>query len=238
MVSSYINERLWLASNMGKRIWVCFFMLALQSSIMSYATVTAFAEFSAAPAYTTAAILANIIGGVIRLPIAKTLNLWGRAEGYCLAFFFYLLGMIILASCNGVNSYAAGYVLYWIGYDTLYVILDIFIADTSGLRNRAFTFAFASTPFICTAFTGSLAAESFLSMTTWRWAIGTFCIVQPFVFAPLALVFKLYEKKAEKMGLYTRNPSGRTALQSLVYYFHEFDSTFSPCPSTPKPPNH
>ncbi|OQO06515.1 hypothetical protein B0A48_08298 [Cryoendolithus antarcticus] len=204
-------------------IWVCFFMLAFQSAIMGQATFAAFSTFATAPAYTTAAILSSIIGGVLRLPIARIITLWGRAEGFVIFFMVYLLGMILLASASGVNGYAAGYVLYWIGYDAIYLIMDIFIADTTGLRNRAFTFAFASAPFICTAFTGPLGAQSFLSMTTWRWAIGAFCIIQPVVFLPLAIVFKFYQRKAEKMGIYTPNVSGRSAMQSFVYYFHEFD---------------
>jgi hypothetical protein len=198
-------------------------MLAFQSAVQGQATIAAFSAFATAPAYTTAAILASIIGGVLRLPIAKILNLWGRAEGFIVFFFIYLLGMIILASASGVNGYAAGYVLYWIGYDALYLIMDIFIADTTGLRNRAFTFAFASAPFICTAFTGPLAAQSFLKDSTWHWAIGAFCIIQPVVFLPLAVVFKFYQRKAEKMGVFTRHVSGRTTMQSLVHYFHEFD---------------
>ncbi|KAF2773163.1 MFS transporter [Teratosphaeria nubilosa] len=204
-------------------IWLCFFMLAFQSSVLTYATQTAYASFSAAPAYTTASILANIIGGVLKLPIAKVLNIWGRTEGFLFFFVIYEVGMIILASISGASGYAAGYTLYWIGYDALYLIMDIYIADTTGLRNRAWSWAFVSTPFICTAFTGPLAADSFLAHTTWRWAIGTFCIVQPFVFLPLAIVFKFYQRKAQSMGLFTPTASGRTKLQSLVHYFHEFD---------------
>jgi hypothetical protein len=203
-------------------------MLAFQSAIGNNALYKAYSTFQSAPAVSTANILATIIGGVLKLPIAKTLNLWGRAEGFLLFVGVYLLGLIVLASCNGPNGYAAGYVLYWIGYDAIYLILDVFMADTSGLRNRAFAFGFASTPFICTAFTGPLAAQSILSRTTWRWAYGIFAIVMPFVFVPLAIVFKFYQRKAEKMGLYKREPSGRTTLQSIVHYLHEFDG-MQPC---------
>ncbi|OAA40285.1 Major facilitator superfamily domain, general substrate transporter [Metarhizium rileyi] len=204
-------------------IWLCFFMLALQQAILFNVTATAYADFSTAPAIATASILSNIIGGVLKLPIAKTLNIWGRAEGYLVFFGVYVLGIIILASSSGPDSYAAGYVFYWIGYDAIYLILDIFVADTSGLRNRAFAFAFVSTPFICTAFTGPLAAQAFLRNSTWRWAIGCFAIIQPFVFVPLAIVFKFYQKKAERLGIYKNQSSGRTALQSVVHYLHEFD---------------
>ncbi|CAJ2508333.1 Uu.00g133590.m01.CDS01 [Anthostomella pinea] len=205
-------------------IWLCFFMLAFQQSIQTTATVTAYASFSTAPAITTASILANIIGGVLKLPIAKTLNLWGRAEGFVVLFGVYLLGIIILAACNGPSSYAAGYVLYWIGYDQIYLIMDIFVADISGLRNRALAFAFVGTPFICTAFTGPLAAQSFLATSGWRWAIGAFAIVQPVVFLPLAVVFKWHTHKAKKMGVFQQEAaSGRTTVQSIIHYIHEFD---------------
>lgn len=206
-----------------RRIWLCFFMLAFQQSIQTTATVAAYASFNTAPAITTASILANIIGGVLKLPIAKTLNLWGRAEGFLCMFGVYLLGIIVLAASNGPNSYAAGYVLYWIGYDQIYLIMDIFVADVSGLRNRAFAFAFVSTPFICTAFTGPLAAQSLLNNTTWRWALGAFAIVQPCVFIPLAVVFKYHQKKAEKKGVFKIDSNGRTKTQSLVHYIQEFD---------------
>jgi MFS family permease len=199
-------------------------MLAFHSSISGTVKPKAFSKFQAAPEVATAQILATIIGGVIKLPIAKTLNLWGRAEGYIFFVVVYTIGMIILACSDDTASYSAGYVLYWIGYDAIYLILDVFVADTSGLRNRAFAFAFAGTPFICTAFTGPRAAESFLRTSGWAWAYGAFCIIMPVVFAPLVVIFKLFERKAKKKGLYKKVPSGRTVPQSIVHYFHEFDS--------------
>ncbi|KAJ9624036.1 Siderochrome iron transporter 2 [Taxawa tesnikishii (nom. ined.)] len=204
-------------------IWVCFFMLAFQSAIGSNVINNAYSGFINAPQIGTAYILANIIGGVLKLPIAKMLNIWGRTEGFLVFVGVYVLGIIVIASCTGPNGYAAGYVLYWIGYDAIYIILQIFVADTSGLKNRAWAFAFVSTPFIATAFLGPRAAQSFLDMTTWRWAYGAFAIIMPVVFLPIAVVFKYYQRKAEKMGLFTSKDSGRTMMQSIVHYIHEFD---------------
>lgn len=204
-------------------IWLCFFMLALQSGMTSLFNLRAYSDFIASPLLTTASVTATVVGGVIKLPIAKLLNLWGRAEAFMFFLMVYELGMIILAASTGPSSYAAGYVLYWIGYDAIYLIMDIFVADTSGLRNRAFAFAFVGTPFICTAFTASLAAQSYLDHSTWRWGYGSFCIIIFFVFSPLAVVFWFFTNKAKKMGLYKREPSGRTTVQSVVHYFKEFD---------------
>ncbi|KAJ5121245.1 Major facilitator superfamily domain general substrate transporter [Penicillium bovifimosum] len=204
-------------------IWICTFMLAFHSNISGFLINYIQGGFRSAPQVSTAYILANIVGGVLKLPLGKTLNLWGRAEALVVSTSIYLLGMVVLAACNGPNGYAAGYVLYWIGYNCVYLILNIFVADTSGLRNRAFAFGFMQTPFICTAFTGGLAANSVYTMFGWRWGYGIFCIVVPFVFLPLAMVFKYYEKKAEKNGIFRRKPSGRTVQQSILHYIHEFD---------------
>lgn len=194
----------------------------MQSNLSLYA----YTEFQTAPALTTAYILAAIIGGILRVPIAKLINIWGRAEAFSIFVGFYVLGMILLAASNGPNTYAAGYTLYYIGYDAIYLILDIFIADTFGLRNRALAFAFASTPFIITAFTGPLAAGAIVKpgAAGWRWGIGLFCIVNFAAFMVLVVAFKFYQIKAEKTGYYHRKASGRTKLQSFVHYFHEFGS--------------
>ncbi|KAJ5096984.1 Siderochrome iron transporter 2 [Penicillium angulare] len=204
-------------------VWVCFFMLAFHSSIGSNLINYVFSDFSSAPQVSTSYILATIIGGVLKLPLAKTLQLWGRAEALLFSTTIYIIGMIILAASKGASSFAAGYVLYWIGYYCIYLILDIFVADTSGMRSRAFAFAFASTPFICTAFTGPLAATAIRKNSGWRWGYGMFCIIQPFVICPLAVVFKFYEKKAVRMGVWEHKSSGRTRIQSIVHYLHEFD---------------
>jgi len=206
-------------------------MLAFQSSIAFNVLYLAYSEFATAPAIATASILASIIGGVLKLPIAKTLNLWGRAEGCAVFLVVYVIGIIICAACTGPNGYAAGYVLFYVGYSALYLILDVFVADTSGLRNRAFAFAFVGTPFICTAFVGPLAAQAFIAAsptTGWRWAFGAFAIIMPVIFLPLIIVFKFYQKKAEKLGLYRRERSGRTTVQSIVHYIHEFDGKHGP----------
>lgn len=123
-------------------------MIAFASSIHLQAAQIGLGDKRSLPAISTANILGAIIGGVLKLPIAKTLNLWGRAESWFLFLGVYILGIIILTTFDGTAGYSAGYTLYWIGYDAIYLICDIFIADTSGMRNRAFGFAFINTPFV------------------------------------------------------------------------------------------
>ncbi|GMG40353.1 unnamed protein product [Ambrosiozyma monospora] len=203
-------------------IWICFFFLAFHSGVGGNVLYNAYSGF-AAPQIPTASMIASIVGGVLKLPIAKLVTIWGRAEGLMVFTTIYLIGMIVTASCTGPDGYAAGYCLYWIGYSGIYIILDVFIADTSGLRNRAFAFAYSTSVFIITAFTGSLCATAYLKGPGWRWAYYSFFIIQPFIFFPLAIAFKIFERKAYKQGILKKTKSGRTKIQSIVYYIKEFD---------------
>lgn len=195
----------------------------MQSSIGTNVMYYAYASFSSAPQISQAFIVSIIVGGVLQLPIAKALNPWGRAEGFLTFLAVFIIGLSVTASCNGPNGFAAGYTLYGIGYTAINFILSVFVADASGLRNRAFVYAFIGMPSICTAFVGPLAAQAFITHSTWRWAYGCFGIITLVIFVPLALVFKFYQDKAEKANLFVRVPSGRTTAQSFVHYFHEFD---------------
>ena len=91
-------------------------MLAFQQAVPGYVTVYAYSNFAQAPAINTAYILASIIGGVLRLPIAKSINTFCRAETFFFFVVIYMIGMIVLASSNGPSSYSAGYTIYYIGW--------------------------------------------------------------------------------------------------------------------------
>ena len=56
-------------------------------------TQFAYSEFSAAPLVPITNVLSSIIGGLTRLPIAKVLDIWGRAQGYPLMVFCCTIGM-------------------------------------------------------------------------------------------------------------------------------------------------
>jgi MFS family permease len=108
----------------------------------------------------------------------------------------------------------------------------VLAADVTNLRNRGLAFAFTSSPYMITAFAGPKAAEGFLLNVNWRWGFGSFAIILPFVTAPLFGILKLQERKAIKNGIFFREKSNRTVLQSIWYYVVQFDGKLiasSPC---------
>jgi hypothetical protein len=64
--------------------------------------------------------MSSIIGGLVQLPLAKVLDIWGRPQGYALMVFFLTMGLVMMASCKNVETYAAAQVFYWVGYVPLH----------------------------------------------------------------------------------------------------------------------
>ena len=63
----------------------------------------------------TTSIMSGIIGGLFKLPLAKVLDIWGRAEGLAAMTFVLTIGLVMMAACQNVQTYAAAQVFYWVG---------------------------------------------------------------------------------------------------------------------------
>ncbi|KAE8442447.1 hypothetical protein EG329_003348 [Mollisiaceae sp. DMI_Dod_QoI] len=194
--------------------------------ILAYGFLTAYvtSSFYLLPLTSTTSIVSGVVGGVMRLPTAKFVDLIGRAEGLAIMTGFAVLGITIPAiGIANVETYAAAQVFYWVGFDGMAYTLDVFMADTSSLKNRALVFAFSTTPYIVTTFIGPRAAQSFLETSGWPWGYGTYAIVTPVIVVPIITLLYLNQRKAVKKGLLVKEKSGRTVTQSINFYFWEFD---------------
>ena len=98
-------------------------------------------------------------------------------------------------------------------------------ADATHLKNRALAYAFTSSPYMISAFAGSYASDKMLSDIGWPWGFGIFAFLTPVVCAPLYLLLKINLRKA-KRDILKKGPSGRTFLQSVLHYVHEFDGEY------------
>lgn len=128
-----------------------------------------------------------------------------------------------MATCNNVETYAAGQTFFWTGMNGIGYVLNIFMADTSTLRNRMILFGFTSTPYVSNTFAGPAAAQAFLDGSTWRWGYGAFTIIIPVICAPLIIIFTLQLNRAKKLGLYVKPHTNRTFWESVKYWLIEFD---------------
>lgn len=67
-------------------------------------------------------IMSSIIGGLSKIPLAKLLDTWGRPQGLLLMLFIWVVGYIMMAGCQNVETYAAAQVFSSTGYVTFTAI--------------------------------------------------------------------------------------------------------------------
>ncbi|KAI1253319.1 hypothetical protein MGN70_005527 [Eutypa lata] len=204
-------------------MWLVNFVQAFSSGVSGTFTVYVTSSFQAHSLTATTSILATLLAGLIKLPYAKVLDIFGRPHGFVLAFSSMTLGLIMMAGCQNVFTYCAAQVFYQIGYNCIDFTVTIFIADTSKLKNRAFMFAYAASPWLITVWAYGPACERMLATFGYRWGFGIWAVVVPVVCAPLAGLFWWNAHKAKKMGLVHVTPHGRGIAQNALFYAKEFD---------------
>ncbi|KAL9126992.1 MAG: hypothetical protein Q9217_004048 [Psora testacea] len=153
--------------------------------------------------------------------MAKTANVFGRLEAFTFRVFIYMVGYIQMAASNTVKTFASAQIFYSAGSTGLQILQQIFIADTSDLRNRALFSSLPDVPLLITVWAAPPVAGSMLTHTTWRWGYGIWTIVLPAAFLPLALSLFLNMRKAARLHLLPPSPwHGRSfggGLKSLWY---------------------
>ncbi|GME62234.1 Siderophore iron transporter mirb protein [Neofusicoccum parvum] len=205
-------------------IYICSFVNSLQQQITGNLSVYVTSSFFQHSLVSTTSVLSGVIAGVSKFPICKIIDIWGRVEGFILMTFLCTVGLIMMAACKNVETYAAAQVFYWVGYNGMGYVINVFLADMTTLRNRMIFYGINSTPFIANVFAGPAIAQLFYDHSSFRWAFGCFAIILPIISSPVAGMFIYNNSLAKKKGLVPpRLASGRSLGQSLYYYGREFD---------------
>ncbi|KAF9631134.1 putative siderophore iron transporter protein [Lasiodiplodia theobromae] len=184
-------------------IWLFYVVTSIQEVALGVFTPFVTSSFQMHSLTAATSIMANIIAGLFKLPLAKILDAWGRPQGLGLMLLIWMLGFIMMAACNNVTTYAAAYTFYSVGSQGVSYVLTIYIADTSTLKSRALMLSFATSPYIFTTWAAGPITSSVLATggIGWRWGIGLWAIVAPFVLGPLIFLFLWNQHKAEKLGV-------------------------------------
>ncbi|GKU05130.1 siderophore iron transporter mirb [Fusarium langsethiae] len=168
-------------------------------------------------------ILASIIGACAPLPLAKAIDVWGRVEGFAFMMVVCLVGMIMKATCTTVQMYIGAHILYWVGHIGVMYVIGVMLADMTTLTNRAFIYGINTTPRIVATFASPEIATGFYDNLNFRWAFGAFAIIIAACSIPAMATMIYMFRTATKQGVISRQRSNRTFLQSLNFYFIEFD---------------
>ena len=156
--------------------------------------------------------------------MSKIADVFGRFEAFSLSVFIYVIGYIQQAASNSVRTYAAAQIFYAAGSTGLQILIQIFIADTSDLLNRALCATIPDVPFLFTVWIGPQLAQSILRTTTWRLGYGIWAMILPITFSPLALALFVNQKKAARRGMLPKSQfEGQTILETAKTLWYELD---------------
>lgn len=102
----HVNESLTEACS----IWVIFltngFRIAILASLTPYVT----SDFKSHSLLTVIGVVSDSITAAIYIPMAKLLDVWGRAEGFLLMVCSSTLGVILMATSHNLATFCAAQV--------------------------------------------------------------------------------------------------------------------------------
>lgn len=149
------------STSFGEQVW---YMLA------PFAT-SAFGEHSK---LSTVGVVSSVLMAVFQPPIAKIADVFGRKEAFGISLTLYCVGHALAAGSGNIATYATAKVLESAGISGLKMIQQVFIADTSDIRNRMIFGNLPDVPFLVTVWVAPSVSEGFRKMSDdgWRWGYG------------------------------------------------------------------
>lgn len=149
---------------------------------------------------------ANVVDSISQIGafpiIARLSDVFGRAKGFSIATFFILLNYVMTAGSQNIQTYVVSEIFGGIGSVGYQIMEQVFIADTTSLRNRGFWASIPDTlSTVPSLYIGTIVAERVLENGIgWRWGYGMWAIVFPIAVAPLIFIMFYLQRRAKKLG--------------------------------------
>ncbi|KAF9873926.1 siderophore iron transporter mirb [Colletotrichum karsti] len=194
-------------------------MQSIQTNLSAFVT----SSFQKHGLLAIVSIFANILSGCCHLPIAKIMDIWGRTEAFLVMTMCSVIGIMMKAVCQNMETYVAAHTIYYVGHFGMMFVIDIMLADLTSLKNRMIMFGINGTPNVIVVFAGPRIADLFYTNLNFRWAFGAFAIIMLGVCLPSAGIMFWNQRKAEKAGMLQKLKSDRTHLQGFIHYMIQFD---------------
>lgn len=109
-------------------IWFIYFVTSIQEVVIRSLNPYVTSAFRLHSLTAATGIMSNIIGGLSKIPLAKILDAWGRPQGMTMMLFIWIIGFIMMAGCDSVQTYAAAQVFSSVGYGA-YLCLEFMDAN-------------------------------------------------------------------------------------------------------------
>ncbi len=184
------------------------------------------ASFSQHSLLATVNVLRSVIAAAAQPTSAKIADIFGRVELVCLSVFFYVIGTIVETTSTGVSSFAAGAIIYQIGYTMIMLLVEVIVADLTSTRARLIFSYIPAMPFLITTWVSGNVSQSVLGVTDWHWGVGMWCIIYPVCAMPLIVSLSLVGRRARRQGVmekYSEAVKSQPWIPFLVDLFWRLD---------------
>ncbi|EED20889.1 siderophore iron transporter, putative [Talaromyces stipitatus ATCC 10500] len=173
------------------------------SNTLATYIISIFGNLSSSPALSQAAY---IVSGVIDIPLSKIIDIWGLDIGFLIMTFLNTLGLLMVAVCKNIATYAAAKILYQVGFHGITYVITVFIAELTDKKHRGIVLSITTLHSIAGSFAGAAYAQRFETDSTFRWAFAVLLIVGFVLCLPVWLVIRYHRKKAWKQVSSSERP--------------------------------
>ncbi|PNS18887.1 hypothetical protein CAC42_5426 [Sphaceloma murrayae] len=163
-------------------------------------------SFNAHSLLATVAVVQSVTLAVIKPPISKVADVFGRLEAFALSMLFYIIGYVMQAAAEDAAAFIVATAFYATGQTGVQILSQIVIADISDLLDRTILSSFLDVPFLLSVWIGPVIAQVILKNLTWRWGYGIWAIIVPISFIPLAWSLLSTRRNALRNGRDAKPP--------------------------------
>ncbi|KAK2609703.1 hypothetical protein N8I77_003192 [Diaporthe amygdali] len=216
-------RELWTAFSF---IYISSFVILVVGTVIVSLTPYVLSHFSGHNLLPIFIMVTRIVGGVLRLPLAKFIDRFGRVHGFLLAMSLMIIGLTIQAIAQNLFTTAVAQVVYGIGWNSIDYVLTVLLADMTSLKNRTLVYGIFVTPTIATSFAAPNIAELLYVRMDWRWAFGASALTLLVACLPLTFILSRASQGAEVAGRASRviqNNVERHWPQNLRSFLVELD---------------
>ncbi|WFD31306.1 hypothetical protein MSPP1_002340 [Malassezia sp. CBS 17886] len=168
--------------------------------------------------YPTSSTVGQVVLAVAKLIVAKMADVFGRATGFMIVTFFYVIGFIIQAVAQNDKDMIGGVAVQSFGNSGLQIMIWISIADYMSARLRAMGIGVVALPYVIVFGIGPPISAAVVS-SNWRWGPGMFTILVPVAVLPIIMMLLYHQHKAKRQGLIPPNPYARHGVFFAVKQF-------------------
>ncbi|KAL6241599.1 hypothetical protein RBB50_011380 [Rhinocladiella similis] len=168
-------------------------------------------------------VIRGVVAGAIQPSAARLADVFGRVEIFCIAVFLITAGTLAETFSVNIEGFAGGAILHQLGYTLSVMTIEIMIADFTAMKSRLFFSFVPNWPILVNTWISGNVTSSVLSVTTWKWGIGMFAIMNPICALPL-IIFMLYLKRqARKANQSEEEALSPSRLRNLGQLFWDLD---------------